>query len=108
MNSVEINNWINQTREPMVIKKWEAVNRSQRRSMDSEIKKVGFELLGVEKRFLENLFDESLSESLEYKDFYNYFLEQWKRNVSIIKKLYNPKWCVINEHYFEKTYKPIV
>ena len=27
---------------------------------------------------------------------------------TIIKKIYSPKWCVINEHYFEKTYKPIV
>ena len=108
MNLREMHDWVNQPREAMIITEYNTVNRSQRRSMEAEVSKIGMELLDVEKRFLQDLFDESLPHRLTYNDFYTYYLDQWKNNISAIKRLYKPKWCIVNEHYFEKTYKSIV
>ena len=106
MNRNQLELWNNRKSEPILFQITNPANRGQRRVVEEEKRKIGYEMIGVEKRFLEALFDETLKWS--YKDIYTYFLDQWRINIDGCRKIYGWRHHEINEHYFEKTYKPIV
>ena len=101
----ELDVWMNQQKLPVVSPKYVQGNRSERRSTESELSKIGRELINCESRFLEQLFEEN---GLSYVQLYQHYLKQYNDNIKACISIFKPKHVLINLYYFEKTYKPVV
>tara|TARA_R110000744_G_scaffold326685_1_gene432476 strand:- start:334 stop:660 length:327 start_codon:yes stop_codon:yes gene_type:complete len=105
-NKEELDVWVTQQSLPIVSPKYTSINRQSRRAIDKELQKIGRELIDVESRFLDQLFEED--RGISYDDLYRYYLRQYLDNIAACKSLFKPKHVNINEYYFEKTYRSVV
>lgn len=91
------------TANPLILKVTPPPNRETRRAVVAEYKKLLGLLADVELSFYNQLFKSPFS----YWYVYTMHLDVWNSAVELIKKHEKPKYWGVDEHYFEKNFKPI-
>ena len=106
MKNNDLAEFLLQENQPMVITKFEPVNRQQKRALNKEYSSIISHLLNTECNFLNQLFSEEDNNS--YDSLYEFYHNQYVNNARYATNIVKPKFVSVNEFYFSDTYKPQV
>lgn len=79
-------------------------NRPQRRAVFAEYQRIFDVLFSTEQRFINSLFDSDF-DWCSYSKLYQFYLEQYQKNIKYLEVSLKPEWWEINEQYFVKNFK---
>jgi hypothetical protein len=78
-------------------------NREQKRVVFNEQKRIFNALFHVEKKFVDELFNNKFQ---DYNDAYTFYHNYFIIEVQWLNQNLKPRWWIVNEHYFSENFKP--
>jgi len=78
-------------------------NREQKRVVFNEQKRIFDTLFDIEKKFVDELFDDKFQ---DYGDAYTFYHNYFTIEVQLLNQNLKPRWWIVNEHYFSENFKP--
>lgn len=88
--------------EPVYLKK-QPIGREQKREALRELNAIRERLGLVEENFYLAIFEFDF----DYIPAYQVSLRRYQREVDWVNRVSKPRWCIIDEYYFEKMFKPV-
>jgi hypothetical protein len=84
----------------------ELSNRKLKRAYLHEVEKIAEKIDDITLQFELAVFN--APNELTYSDLYQYFLKRWYSLIDEIKRVYKPKYSLIDTYYFARKYKSVV